>query len=250
VANNGLVFFAPAAPPFTNDFLSFLGGDPSLANGGGGVATHDYRIPSYSWFAQDDYRIRKDLTLNLGIRNEFVGTPYDTLCRTANTNPAIANATGQPFVYPKCANQYHLAGLTGTLNSAGLNNEYATVFEPRIGFAYDVGGRHTTSIRAGYGIYSVREDLGAVDNLAFSPPYFPLLFPGAPGPGGLANLFQPNPATGFPGIPPMGAPPSETYVPQPSFFTGFSTCSFPLPEQCAPGFSGNIPSIFAQNPHS
>src|SRR5579864_8930944 len=225
VANNGLVFFAPAAPPFTNDFLSFLGGDPSLANGGGGVATHDYRIPSYSWFAQDDYRIRKDLTLN----------------------PAIANATGQPFVYPKCANQYHLAGLTGTLNSAGLNNEYATVFEPRVGFAYDVGGRHTTSIRAGYGIYSVREDLGAVDNLAFSPPYFPLLFPGAPGPGGLANLFQPNPATGFPGIPPMGAPPSETYVPQPSFFTGFSTCSFPLAEQCAPGFSGNIPSIFALN---
>ena len=249
VANNGLVFFAPAVPLFGNDFLSFLGGDPSLANGGGGLGTHDYRIPSYSWFAQDDYRIRKDLTLNLGVRNEFVGAPYDTLCRTANTNPAIANATGQPFVYPKCANKYSLAGLKGTLNSAGLNNEYATVFEPRIGFAYDVGGHHTTSIRAGYGIYSVREDLGAVDNLAFSPPYFPLLFPGPPGPGGLANLFQPNPATGFPGIPPMGAPPTETYVPQPSFFTGFSKsgCSFPLPEQCFAGFSGNIPSIFALN---
>jgi hypothetical protein len=248
VANNGLVFFAPPAPGFTNDFLSFLGGDPSLANGGGGLATHDYRIPSYAWFVQDDYRIRKDLTLNLGVRNEFVGAPYDTLCRTANTDPAIANATGQPFVYPKCANKYQLAGLKGTLNSAGLNNEFATVFEPRIGFAYDVGGHHTTSIRAGYGIYSVREDLGAVDNLAFSPPYFPLLFPGAPGPGGLANLFQPN-SSGFPGIPPMGAPPSETYVPQPSFFTGFSTsgCSFPLAQQCFPGFSGNIPSIFALN---
>ena len=249
VANNGLVFFAPAVPLFGNDFLSFLGGDPSLANGGGGLATHDYRIPSYAWFVQDDYRIRKDFTLNLGLRNEFVGAPYDTLCRTANTNPAIANSTGQPFVYPKCANNYRLAGLTGTLNAAGLNNEYATVFEPRIGFAYDVGGHHTTSIRGGYGIYSVREDLGAVDNLAFSPPYFPLLFPGPPGPGGLANLFQPNPAIGFPGIPPMGSPPSETYVPQASFFTGFSAsgCSFPLPQQCFPGFSGNIPSIFALN---
>ena len=246
VANNGLVFFTPPVPLFGNDFLSFLGGDPSLANGGGGVATHDYRVPSYAWFVQDDFRIRKDLTLNLGLRNEFIGAPYDTLCRTANTNPAIANTTGQPFVYPKCANQYQLAGVTGTLNQAGLNNEYATVWEPRIGFAYDVAGQHTTSIRAGYGIYSVREDLGAVDNLAFSPPYFPLLFPGPPGPGGLANLFQPNPATGFPGIPPMGTPPSETYVPQPSFFTGFSTtnCVFPLPEQCFPGFSGNIPSIF------
>jgi hypothetical protein len=253
VANNGLVFFTPPVPQFGNDFTSFLGGDPSLANGGGGLGTHDYRIPSYAWFVQDDYRIRKDLTLNLGFRNEFVGAPYDTLCRTGNTSPEIANATGQPFVYPKCANNYHLPGLTGTKNQAGLNNEFATVWEPRIGFAYDVGGHHTTSIRAGYGIYSVREDLGAVDNLGFSPPYFPLLFPGPPGFGGLANMFQPNPATGFPGIPPMGAPPTQPYVPVPSFFTGFPAggcmlgngATVPLPQQCFAGFSGNVPSIFA-----
>jgi len=43
-----------------------------------------------------------------------------------------------------------------------------------LGFAYDVLGRHTTSLRGGYGIYSVREDLGAVDNLSFSAPFFPL----------------------------------------------------------------------------
>ena len=254
VADNGLVLFTPPVPLFGNDFTSFLGGDPSLANGGGGVATHDYRIPSYAWFAQDDYRIRKDLTLNLGIRNEFVGAPYDTLCRTGNTNLDIANSTGQPFVYPKCANNYHLAGLTGTLNAAGLNNEFATVWEPRIGFAYDVAGHHTTSVRAGYGIYSVREDLGAVDNLAFSPPYFPLLFPGPPGPGGLANLFEPNPATGFSGLPALGAPPSEALVPVPSFFTNFpASCilgngaASTMRQQCIPGFSGNIPSIFGLN---
>jgi len=252
VANNGLVFFSPPAPGFTNDFQSFLGGDPSLANGGGGLGTHDYRIPSYAWFVQDDYRVRKDLTLNLGLRNEFVGAPYDTLCRTANTDLSIANSTGQPFVYPTCANNYHLAGLKGTLNQAGLNNEYATVFEPRIGFAYDVLGHGTTSIRAGYGIYSVREDLGAVDNLGFSPPYFPLLFPGPPGPGGLANLFAPHPATGFPGIPPMGVPPTEPYVPVPGFFQGFPTAGCTLgngvtgiPTQCGAAFSGNVPSTFA-----
>ncbi|MBV8051553.1 MAG: hypothetical protein JOZ80_10215, partial [Acidobacteriaceae bacterium] len=253
IGDNGLVYFAPAVPLFGNDFLSFLGGDPSLANGGGGLGTHDYRVPSYSWFAQDDYRIRKDLTLNLGVRNEFVGAPYDTLCRTGNTDPNLMFTTGQPFVYPKCANNYHLAGLTGTLNQAGLNNEYATVWEPRVGFAYDVAGRHTTSIRGGYGIYSVREDLGAVDNLALAPPYFPLTFPGVPGPDSLANLFQPNATTGFPGIPPLGAPPTEPFVAKASKFSGFQpSCTLAIgtgvastsPTQCAPGFTGNIPTLF------
>ena len=166
IADNGLIFFVAGATGFDTDFQAFLAGSPLLGEGGGGLGNHDYRIPSYAWFAQDDYRVSKTLTLNLGLRNEFIGAPYDTLCHTGNTNPELAITTGQPYVYPKCIGKFGLSGITGTLNQAGLNNEYATVWEPRIGFAYDLGGHHTTSIRGGYGIYSVREDLGAVDNLA------------------------------------------------------------------------------------
>jgi hypothetical protein len=212
IADNGLVFFAP--PTEGTDFQSFLAGSPFFGEGGGGLGNHDYRIPSYAWFAQDDYRIRKDLTLNLGFRNEFVGAPYDTLCHTGNTNPPLANTTGQPYVYPQCVNKFGLSGIKGTLNAAGLNNEYATVWEPRIGFAYDVGGHHTTSIRGGYGIYSVREDLGAADNLAITPPAYPFGVNFLPGPGSLANLFAaPSPGFALPGIPPLGAPPTQAYVP-------------------------------------
>lgn len=245
IADNGLIFFVggvSAAAP--TDFQGFLTGAPLLGEAGGGLGNHDYRIPSYAWFAQDDYRIRKDLTLNLGFRNEFVGAPYDTLCHSGNTNPELANTTGQPYVYPKCVDNFHLTGLTGALNQAALNNEYATVWEPRIGFAYDVGGHHTTSVRGGYGIYSVREDLGAADNLAITPPTYPFLvgFNAAGASGLLANLFASSPA--YPnGIPPLGAGPSQTFVPVPSFFTGFSACSFPLLQQCSPGFSGTVNSL-------
>src|SRR5579863_1429739 len=242
VADNGLLFFA-GPTGFPTDFQSFLAGAPFFGEAGGGVGNHDYRIPAYAWFAQDDFRATKTLTLNLGFRNEFLGAPYDKLCHTGNTDPTLANTTGQPYLYPKCISKFGLSGITGTLNQAALGNEYATVWEPRIGFAYDVAGRHTTSIRGGYGIYSVREDLGAVDNLAITPPTFPFLVGFAPGPGSLANLFAHSPA--FPnGIPALGANPTQTYVPTASILQGFATpCSFPTPQGCTPTFSGNVNSL-------
>jgi hypothetical protein len=242
IADNGLIFFVAGATGFDTDFQSFLAGSPLLGEGGGGLGNHDYRIPGYAWFAQDDYRASKTLTINLGLRNEFVGAPYDTLCHTGNTNPELALTTGQPYIYPKCINKFGLSGMTGTLNQAGLNNEYATVWEPRIGFAYDLGGHHTTSLRGGYGIYSVREDLGAVDNLAIVPPTYPFLVGFDPGPDSLANLFASSPA--FPnGVPELGAAPTQTYVPTAAIFNGFGACSFPLPQQCGAGFTGNVNSL-------
>jgi hypothetical protein len=242
IADNGLIFFVAGATGYATDFQSFLAGSPLLGEGGGGLGNHDYRIPGYAWFAQDDYRASKTLTVNLGFRNEFLGAPYDTLCHTGNTDPELANTTGQPYIYPKCINKFGLSGITGTLNQAGLGNEYATVWEPRIGFAYDVGGHHTTSIRGGYGIYSVREDLGAVDNLAIVPPTYPFLVGFDPGPNSLANLFASSAA--FPnGVPALGAAPTQTYVPTAAIFNGFGACSFPLPQQCGAGFTGNVNSL-------
>jgi hypothetical protein len=239
IADNGLIFFISGATGFGSDFQSFMAGAPLLGEGGGGLGNHDYRIPGYSWFAQDDYRASKTLTLNLGFRNEFLGAPYDTLCHTGNTDPNLANTTGQPYVYPKCIDKFGLSGISGTLNQAGLNNEYATVLEPRIGFAYDVGGHHTTSVRGGYGIYSVREDLGAVDNLAIVPPTYPFLVGFDPGENSLANLFAHSAA--FPsGIPALGANPTQTYVPTAAILQGFAPCTFPTPQACSPAFSGNV----------
>ena len=106
-------------------------------------------------------------------------------------------------------------------------------FGTRIGFAYDVGGHHTTSIRAGYGIYAVREDLGAVDNLAITPPTYPFKVGFLPGPGSLANLFS----TAFP-VPPLGAPQRKLLCPYLPFtgFPGGDTTA-------APNFSGTVQSL-------
>jgi outer membrane receptor protein involved in Fe transport len=148
VADNGLLFFANGVTAFGSDFQSFLAGAPFFGEAGGGVGNHDYRIPARAWFAQDDYRVRKDLTLNLGVRNEFLGAPFDELCHLGNSDATLGKTTGQPFVYPRCADKFNLGLTTATKERGALNNNYATVWEPRIGLAYDVLGRHTTNFIA------------------------------------------------------------------------------------------------------
>jgi hypothetical protein len=231
VLDNGLLFFVPGADTTLNYWQNFLLGQPTFGEGGGGAANHDYFIPAYALFAQDDWRVRHNFTLNLGLRVEWVGAAEDRLCHLGNTIPNNANLLGDPFVYPSCVKQYNFPGFTGTLNSAALNNEFSTVLEPRIGFAYDLGGKHDTVVRAGYGIYSVREDIGAVDNLSFTSPFYPLsVLPGTPDTMGklLATL------------PPLGQV-TAAAVPTPSFFQGFPggvTTGSPLFSGTAAGYFG------------
>lgn len=241
VLSNPLLLFLPGADGGLTPFQNFLLGEPLVGEGGSGAANHDYHIPAYALFAQDDWRVTPTFTLNLGVRVELVGAAEDNLCHLGNTIPDQINTTGQPYVWPKCVNKYGLAGLTGTLNSAALNNEFATVPEPRIGFAYDVDGMHNTVIRAGYGIYSVREDIGGVDNLAFAPPFYPLSFPGGSY-ASLATLYSPG---GVPLLPPLGSAPQQGFVPTPSFFTGFAGGTAAPYTNAGAGFSGTAAAFFA-----
>jgi len=244
VLDNGLFYETDGSPFFGtssetfSDFQNFLTGYTGLGEAGGGVYNHDYHLPGFGAFVQDDWRVRPDLTLNLGFRTEWVGAAYDSLCHLGNAVLSPSSAA-QPFVYPSCAKglNFPIVSAAATLNSAALNNEYATVPEPRIGLAYDVGGNHKTVIHAGYGIYSVREDIGAVDNLSFTAPFYPLSggpsTPLSAGGLGLGCMFNSGPtsncAAGGPfALPTLGTV-SQNYAPVPSYFNGFLNCVTFLP---------------------
>jgi hypothetical protein len=228
---NGELFFTntgvglgPLPGVATTDFQNFLLGAPQFSFGGGGLSNHEYRSNNYSVFAQDDWKIRPNLTLNLGVRTEIFGAFHDDLCHIGNLDPTLANAGEFPFIYPSCVNNLHLAGLTGSANGTTFNNNYSTNVGPRIGLAYDLFGHHNTTIRAGYGIYYVREDVGAADQLSFETPFLPVAFGGG-APGCLGTYFSATPLPGCPNPNPNALPLAGTldpnFVPCLNVFQGF-----------------------------
>ena len=194
---NGQIFFANTANngPLSStipstDWQNFLAGAPEFSFGGGGVYNHKYKQNDFAVFAQDDWKVTKDLTLNLGVRTEVMGAWIDGECHIGNVQSSLTLEGQNPFVYPGCVNNLGVPGFTGDAKASTFNNNYATGIGPRIGLAYDVFGQHKTTVRAGYGIYYVREDVGAVDQLSFQTPFLPIVFAGS-APGGLTNFFAP-----------------------------------------------------------
>lgn len=98
-------------------------------------------------FAQDDWRINRRLTLNLGLRWDFLSHPYEA----HNQQAAFNVQTGQVM----------LAGKNGVSRSI-VAQDYRD-FGPRLGFAYDLSGDGKTVVRGGYGIFYYI-DYGGINN--------------------------------------------------------------------------------------
>ncbi len=199
---NGQLFFTQTGA--TSDFGNFVGGTPEFSFGGGGVYNHAYKQSNAAIFAQDDWKATSNLTINAGLRTEFLGAWTDGDCHIGNMESDLTKSETYPFVYPTCVDKLGVSGLTGTAAGSTFKNSVSTGLGPRVGFAYDVMGRHTTTIRGGYGIYYVREDVGAVDQLSFQSPFIPIVFFGQTPGFTMSNFFTGTPAVNPNAVPAAG----------------------------------------------
>ena len=226
---NGQLIFASQAGGLT-DFQQFLLGAPPFSFGGGGVDNHEYRTNDFGFFVQDDWKVRSNFTLNLGLRTEIFGGFHDDLCHIGNLDPQLADEGKYPFIYGQCVKSLGVTGLTPTGSDTTYRNDYATGLGPRVGFAWDLFGKHTTSLRGGYGIYYVREDVGTVDQLSFQAPFLPVAFGGG-SPGCAGTFFSATPLPGCPNPNPNALPKGGVIDP------GFVPCLATFQ-----GFPGNDPT--------
>jgi hypothetical protein len=108
-------------------------------------------------FFQDDYKLRENLTINLGMRWEWDQPMYEVNNKQVNVNLTTGAVED--------------AGVNG--NSRALYNGYWAGFMPRVGFAFSpdrFNGKFV--VRGGYGITNFLEGTGANLRLTLNPPFF------------------------------------------------------------------------------
>ena len=110
-----------------SDLADMLLGLPYSAEGGTGITIASFRQWNVIPYIQDNWRVTRNLTLNMGLRYDYYGAPAD--------------ANGHSNVYDVSTNTNH----PGT-----FHQEYLT-FAPRLGFAYALS--NGVAIHGGYGIY-------------------------------------------------------------------------------------------------
>jgi hypothetical protein len=110
-----------------------------------------------SVYVQDDWKARRNLTVNLGLRWEYISPLYEVADRQVNIN----TYTGE-LIYPG----------DGEFGRA-LYKPYRKQFMPTIGFAWTPGMfKNKLVVRAGYRFSSFLEGTGANLRLPLNPPFF------------------------------------------------------------------------------
>lgn len=138
---------------------------------------HRYRQNELDFFAQDDWKIRPNLTLNLGIRYEYKGVPYekDGLLSTLVDQDPSGKTPAGGFAFKT-------VGKNSDNPNLSLYEEDWNNFAPRVGFAYSpnvdnkvwktlFGRQGEFSIRGGFGIFYDRVFGNLFSNAGGNPPF-------------------------------------------------------------------------------
>lgn len=176
-------------------FPDFLLGNVQTYSQSSRDTVPDLHYWNFEVFAQDDWKLTNQLTINLGLRYSYFPSPADVLNTLNNFDPTLFNPTNAPVIDPVSGNftgtqipatyvnglifptgtacnqaQAIAPGVTCSPFGAHVNPDPKTNFAPRLGFAYDVFGNGKTAIRGGYGIFYDRMLNGIWEQNAFQDP--------------------------------------------------------------------------------
>ena len=190
--NNNVGFQMEAGEEFLSwaDFILGLPAGPANSGGNGtafsnlfssldepGLFDRAYRAWEGSIYAQDDVKLTRRLTLNLGLRYDHIGDFGDALGRNAafdvtraDPNPPAAGTLAGTTV-PNNFNGPIPAGVTKLNNDFAMNGDGQNTWNPRLGFAWQLPKADRFVLRGGYGVYHSRYTGQQALQLNSAPPF-------------------------------------------------------------------------------
>ncbi len=140
-----------------------------------------WRQRELSWFFKDDWRIRRNLTLNLGVRWDYYGVQYEALGRMAgftNGSAGIFGLSGtdfsalfRPGVFNGSLSEVQLVGRNSPSPDKNLTQPDYNNFAPAVGISWQLPKmKRETVFRAGYGWGYERNSIRNLDVFAADVP--------------------------------------------------------------------------------
>ncbi|MFN2392670.1 MAG: TonB-dependent receptor domain-containing protein, partial [Pyrinomonadaceae bacterium] len=173
-----------------DSFTQLLTGNAQEADTQFGITDKSFRFQDYGAYITDDWKVTRNLTLNVGLRYEFFGLPTEKDGRIGNFDftgfeqcftpqggtlslcdnptpgfivPSNVTATGRATV-DAAVGATRLADNKHTLAKQDRNN-----FAPRIGIAYKINDRFV--LRGGYGLFYDRPSASFINTVFSNYPF-------------------------------------------------------------------------------
>ncbi len=118
-----------------------------------------FRQHEYDWFGQDTWKVRRNLTLTLGLRYQLDGVPFE---ENANFSNLLVSPTSVPPL---------TMSVVGPGTGKQLYNPDYSNIEPRVGFSWDPFGKGRMAVRGAYGIFHDRVFGNLFGNARGNPPF-------------------------------------------------------------------------------
>ncbi len=163
---------------WTQSFNSAGGTNPSYIPGE--TDRRDWRQREYSGFFKDDWKLSRRLTLNLGVRYEYYGPPFEAVGKAVIPANGSAGAFGisgtsyasafTPGASGGSLTQLVLVGPRSQNPGTRLYNPQYNTILPGVGLSWALDAESKTVLRAGYAMSSDRNSLRNADTEVGSNP--------------------------------------------------------------------------------